>query len=139
MSLLRNSSRAIPRVLKTLSPVQTIRKMATPAATTKFEWMVIIPDHGGMLDKRMAVRSKHFEGLTANRENGFWKMGGALLEDVPGEDGKLKIEGSAMVAYAASMEEVLEQLKKDVYAESGVWDFSKVQIWPFKCAFREKQ
>lgn len=31
-----------------------------------------------------------------------------------------------MVAYASSKEEVLEKLKKDIYAESGVWDFSKV-------------
>jgi hypothetical protein len=51
---------------------------------------------------------------------------GALLEEVPKEGGTLKIEGSAMVAYASSKEEVLEQLKSDIYAESGVWDFSKV-------------
>jgi hypothetical protein len=38
----------------------------------------------------------------------------------------LKIEGSAMVAYASSKEEILETLKKDIYADSGVWDFSKV-------------
>jgi len=50
------------------------------------------------------------------------------LEDVPKEDGKLKIEGSAMVAYASSKEEVLETLKKDIYANSGIWDFSKVSI-----------
>jgi hypothetical protein len=39
----------------------------------------------------------------------------------------LKIEGSAMVAYASSKEEVLERLKEDIYAKSGVWDFSKVR------------
>jgi len=50
------------------------------------------------------------------------------LEEVPREDGKLKIEGSAMVAYASSKEEVLETLKRDIYADSGVWDFSKVSI-----------
>jgi len=108
--------------------------MATTAG--KFEFVVIIPDHGGMLDKRMEVRPDHFKGLKTNVDNGFWKMGGAILKDVPKEGGKLLIEGSAMVAYASSKEEVLEQLKKDVYAESGVWDFSKVQILPFKCAFR---
>jgi len=106
------------------------------SAAGKFEWVVIIPDHGGVLDKRMEVRPRHFEGLKAGVDKGFWKMGGAILEDVPKEDGKLKIEGSAMVAYASSKEEVLEALKKDIYAESGVWDFSKVQIYPFKCAFR---
>ncbi|TVY43779.1 hypothetical protein LCER1_G007780, partial [Lachnellula cervina] len=51
---------------------------------------------------------KHFEGLTPNISSGFWKMGGG----------------------------VLEMLKKDVYTENEVWDFSKVQIYPFKCAFR---
>lgn len=53
-------------------------------------------------------------------------MGGALLEKVPKEGEGMKIEGSAMVAWAASKEEVIETLKKDIYAESGVWDFSKV-------------
>lgn len=38
----------------------------------------------------------------------------------------MKIEGSAMVAYASSKEEVLEALKADIYAKSGIWDFSKV-------------
>jgi len=98
--------------------------------------MVIIPDHGGALDKRMEVRPKHFEGLKANVDNGFWKMGGALLEEVPAEGAPLKIEGSCMVALASSKDEVLEMLKKDIYATSGVWDFSKIQIYPFKCAFR---
>lgn len=73
---------------------------------------------------------------------------------MPAEGASLKIEGSALVAYASSKEEILETLKRDVYADNGVWDFSKVsyfgmrklfgegpdarqiQIYPFKCAFR---
>lgn len=31
-----------------------------------------------------------------------------------------------MIAVAESEEAVIEQLKKDVYAENDVWDFSKV-------------
>jgi len=31
-----------------------------------------------------------------------------------------------MVALASSKEEVLETLKKDIYTENEVWDFSKV-------------
>jgi hypothetical protein len=31
-----------------------------------------------------------------------------------------------MVALASSKEEVIDALKKDIYSESGVWDFSKV-------------
>lgn len=44
------------------------------------------------------------------------------------------IIGSAMVAYAETREEVLEKLKSDVYSKSEVWDWSKVQIYPFKSA-----
>lgn len=53
-------------------------------------------------------------------------MGGALLEKVPKEGEGLKILGSAMVAWASSKEEVVEVLKRDVYAANEVWDFEKV-------------
>ena len=33
--------------------------------------------------------------------------------------------GSVMVAVADSKEEVLERLKADIYATSGVWNFDK--------------
>jgi hypothetical protein len=39
-----------------------------------------------------------------------------------------------MVAYAASKEEVIEKLKKDVYSQNEVWDWEKVQIYPFRSA-----
>jgi hypothetical protein len=51
---------------------------------------------------------------------------GALLDEVPKDKDGLKIQGSAMVAVASSKEEVLERLKKDVYAKNDVWDFNKV-------------
>lgn len=35
-----------------------------------------------------------------------------------------------MLALAESKEEVIEQLKKDVYSTSGVWDWDKVQVHP---------
>jgi len=53
---------------------------------------------------------------------------GALLDEVPAEGDALKIQGSAMVALASSKEEVLELLKKDVYAQNEVWDFSKASF-----------
>ncbi|RDL37813.1 Uncharacterized protein BP5553_05246 [Venustampulla echinocandica] len=106
---------------------------STPA---KFEWLVILPDQEGALAKRMEVRPKHFEGLKANEATGFWKMGGAFLEEVPKEGEGMKMLGSCMIASASSKEEVMEALKKDIYAQSGVWDLNKIQIYPFKCAFR---
>jgi hypothetical protein len=76
------------------------------------------------------------------------------MEEAPKEGEPLKLNGSALMTYAASREEVLEQLKNDIYATSGVWDLSKVwprvppvrdhsnplqvQIYPFKCAFRRE-
>ncbi|KAF4626786.1 hypothetical protein G7Y89_g11370 [Cudoniella acicularis] len=89
--------------------------MASAASAGKFEWLVVVPDHEGVLTKRMEVRPKHFEGLKPNVDNGFWKMGGALLSEVPQENEGLKIQGSAMIALASSKEEVLEILKKDIY------------------------
>lgn len=44
--------------------------------------------------------------------------------------------GSVMIAHAATKEEVIERLKKDIYTTSGVWDWDKVQIYPFKSAVR---
>lgn len=58
------------------------------------------------------------------------------MEAVP-EDGKTPpIIGSAMLAYAESKEEVLEKLKNDVYSKEEVWDWDRVQIWPFRSAIR---
>lgn len=51
-----------------------------------------------------------------------------MLEDVPKEGSPLKINGSVMMAVASSKEEVLEKIKKDVYAGQGVWDMDKVSF-----------
>lgn len=62
--------------------------------------------------------------------------------------------GSTLVCRAESKEQIVEQLKKDIYVSSGVWDLDKVshlntltrmkttharqvQIYPFICAFRK--
>ena len=42
-----------------------------------------------------------------------------------------------MLAVASSKEEVLEKLKKDVYASGEVWDMDKIQIFPFRSAVRK--
>ncbi|RDW65529.1 hypothetical protein BP5796_10221 [Coleophoma crateriformis] len=109
---------------------------STSASTEKFEWIVILPDNAGALSKRMEIRPKHIEGLKPAAEAGFWKMGGAYLEDIPKGGEGMKILGSCMVAVASSKDEVIAQLKKDIYAENDVWDFEKIQIFPYKCAFR---
>ncbi|OAK99712.1 hypothetical protein IQ06DRAFT_294133 [Phaeosphaeriaceae sp. SRC1lsM3a] len=112
--------------------------MASSTSTPLQEWLVIVPDHAGALQKRIAARPKHLEGLGADRED-FWLWGGAMLEEPvkEGDSGPPKMKGSAMLIGAKTREEVVERLKKDVYVEGGVWDLEKVQIIPFKSALRK--
>lgn len=84
------------------------------------------------------------------------------MNEVPADDNAANFNffGSTLVCRAESKEAVLEQLKKDIYVTSGVWDIEKVtrffysltilsclfttiptdqtqvQIYPFICAFR---
>jgi len=111
--------------------------MATAGPRT-YEFLAVIPDKPGMREKRLEVRPKHFQGLTPDIDSGAYKMGGALLTDIPESDdpSKLGFVGSTMVLVAESREQVIEKLKADIYATSGVWDVEKAQIYPFKCAFR---
>ncbi|KAK0514652.1 hypothetical protein JMJ35_003269 [Cladonia borealis] len=115
--------------------------MSSMAAPTqrKHEWIVILPDHEGVLEKRMQVRPEHLKALTPNVENGFWKLGvsGAILEDVPKDGDGLRIKGSVLLALAESREEVVKALQEDVYYKSGIWDWDRVQIHPFKSAVRQ--
>ncbi|KAK0755012.1 hypothetical protein B0T18DRAFT_316068 [Schizothecium vesticola] len=114
--------------------------MATTAETTprKYEWLVVIPDFPGMLEKRREIRPHHFAGLKPAMESGLYSMGGAVLNSVPKDDDPASLDmcGSTVVMVAASKEEVYETLKKDVYATSGVWNVMDAQMWPLKCAFR---
>ncbi|KAL1305588.1 hypothetical protein AAFC00_007193 [Neodothiora populina] len=103
----------------------------------KHEWIVILPDNTDALEKRMSVRQSHLSNLTPDVESGLWLMGGATLDEPPKEGEGPKINGSIMLALAETKEEVLEKLKGDVYSQSGVWNWEKVQIYPFKAAFRK--
>ena len=41
-----------------------------------------------------------------------------------------EMTGSVLITVADTKEDVIEFLKNDIYATSGVWDISKVQITP---------
>ncbi|PSN63933.1 hypothetical protein BS50DRAFT_576564 [Corynespora cassiicola Philippines] len=113
------------------------RTMASSSAPLQ-EWLVIAPDFDGALEKRLAVRPQHIDGLKADPDT-FWLWGGAMLEEPikEGDAGPPKMKGSAMLIGAKTREEVIERLKKDVYVQGGVWDLEKVQIIPFKSALRK--
>lgn len=60
-----------------------------------------------------------------------------MLEEPLKEGETPKMKGSAMLIGAKTREEVVERLEKDVYVKGEVWDWSKVQIIPFKSALRK--
>ncbi|KAK2596701.1 hypothetical protein QQS21_006216 [Conoideocrella luteorostrata] len=93
------------------------------------EFLVIVPDKPGVKDKRLEVRPTHFKNMTPHVDSGDWKMGGALLNTVPADDNPANFDfmGSTLVCRGESKEQILEQLKKDVYVTSGVWDIEKVR------------
>lgn len=55
---------------------------------------------------------------------------GATVDYPPVGDEKRAFNGSCVVARASTKEEVLEEIKKDVYATAGVWNVDKVVMHP---------
>jgi uncharacterized protein YciI len=76
--------------------------------------------------------STHFANLKDKLDNGIYKMGGAVLDEVPETDdpNTFKFSGSTLVCIAESREEILGWLNADIYAETGVWDVEKVRRGP---------
>lgn len=91
------------------------------------------------------ILSDHFTNMKPFVDSGAWKMGGtfstalngsslpnwlvcALLNEVPADDdaAKFKFAGSTLVCIGESKEEIIDMLRKDIYATSGVWDVDKV-------------
>ncbi|KAF5003151.1 hypothetical protein FDECE_10296 [Fusarium decemcellulare] len=71
----------------------------------------------------MKVRDIHIKEMMKHIESGLFQMGGATLN---GQD----IAGSAIIARAKTTQEIMDVLSQDVYARSGVWDLSRVQMIP---------
>jgi uncharacterized protein len=60
-----------------------------------------------------------------------------MLEEPLKEGETPKMKGSAMLIGAKTKEEVVERLERDIYVTGKVWDWSKVQIIPFRSALRK--
>lgn len=55
---------------------------------------------------------------------------GATLAHPPVGDEQKPFNGSCIVAHAATREEVMEEIKKDVYATAGVWNLDGIIVYP---------
>jgi uncharacterized protein YciI len=105
------------------------------SAPTK-EWLVQIPDHPNALEKRLAVRADHLNGLKPKIDAGIVVFGGATLSKQPSEGEGPDMTGSVMLIKANTEEEVREFLENDPYTKGGAWNPKEAKIWPFKCAVR---
>lgn len=90
------------------------------------EFLVIAMDGAdeGALDRRMAARADHLEGITKLKEEGRFLAGGAILDD----DGKMI--GSAVILDYPDRESAEAAVADDPYSRGGVW--RDVKIHPFR-------
>lgn len=71
---LRTACNTAPRYAFPRSNI--IRSMSSTTAPLQ-EWLVIVPDHEGALQKRLTARPDHLSGLKKDDES-FWLWGGML-------------------------------------------------------------
>ena len=83
------------------------------------QFIVKAYDGPDMLDKRMAVRPRHLEGINALGEQVI--CAGGLLDD----EGRMK--GSALVMEFDSRAALDEYLKNEPYVVEGVWQKIEVE------------
>ena len=84
------------------------------------QFIVKAYDGEGMLEKRMAVRPRHLEGM--NKLGKHIICAGGLLDDV----GKMK--GSVLVLEFDSCTELDDYLASEPYITEGVWETVEVEI-----------
>jgi hypothetical protein len=69
----RTSSHFRPKIYQASVVIRTMSSSTAPLQ----EWLVIIPDQAGALQKRIAARPKHLEDLKADRDD-MWLWGGTF-------------------------------------------------------------
>ena len=61
---------------------------------------------------------------------------GAILRDVQQPGKNPHMSGSVMIARTASREELMQELRQDIYCTSGVWNLDEAQIHPVRIIIR---
>lgn len=88
----------------------------------------------GTLQKRLEVRSAHVEEAKQKIEDGFIRVGGAVLtpESILTPISEKKMVGSAFIVEAENIDDVKRRVEADVYYKSDVWDKERIVILPFQ-------
>lgn len=90
------------------------------------QYVVHAYDFADALDRRLAARERHLDGVRAMKAAGTFHQGGALL------DAGGRMIGSMMLIEMADDVAVQDWLREEVYVTEGVWE--KVDIKPFRAA-----
>ena len=96
------------------------------------DYLCVIPDTAGAQSKRMECRPRHLENALSLAHDGKVGFAGAMLEAFVPEGQVPNFKGSTLLVKADSEAEARAMLAKDIYAEKGVWDLEKAQIYAFK-------
>jgi len=99
-------------------------------APAKQSFVVWAPDYPDALERRLAVRVQHSEGVKRLVAEGVIKLGAPMSD--PTSD---KMNGSLLVVEAESAAAVRAIIEKDVYWASNVWDKEKLEIRSIVIAF----
>ncbi len=78
------------------------------------------------LERRMAARPAHFEGVRSLKTNGNFVIGGALL------DNKGTMIGSMMVVEFNTEDDLNQWLQQEPYIVGNVWE--RIDVKPFRRA-----
>ncbi|ODV62314.1 uncharacterized protein ASCRUDRAFT_69130 [Ascoidea rubescens DSM 1968] len=98
------------------------------------EWLVVVFDKAG--SDRSKFRPQHLAAIPPAVESGKVTNVGAIFSEIPELGKPLNFAGSTYNIEADTREEVLEFIKKDVFAKEGIWDLDNILIYPYGCAAR---
>ncbi|ETW80083.1 hypothetical protein HETIRDRAFT_322307 [Heterobasidion irregulare TC 32-1] len=104
----------------------------------KHTFIVYAPDKTdpGANARRLAVRPAHIERAATMKQEGYMKLGGAILtpESIASESAEKKMTGSVLFFHAETIDKVRKTVESDVYYTSNVWDVEKIVIAPYAIA-----
>lgn len=123
----------------TYMPATTSRTQSRASTQASINSAVRRPPFLSLLSFPLSVvPDRHESRVTSTRTHpsNDARNPGAFFASKPEEGKTPSFKGSVMLAEAETEEEVVAALKRDVYTTGEVWDWSKVQIMPFKSALR---
>ncbi|VUC24054.1 unnamed protein product [Clonostachys rosea] len=103
----------------------------------KKEFIAIINDKPGVLEKRKEIRPQHLAAMKPLITAGKVIAGGAQVSTHPPEGQFPDAKGSVIIYAVENLEEAKEYVKNDPYTVNGVWDIETANYIPYISAVRE--